>query len=97
MLNTLKLENIYCMAISTPFPYHRLSLPQSLLLYCYSTLPPLVSPFLPFFLSLFNLSFLLSLYFFIPSLTPSTLAFFLSCFVNIFPFNFTVFSDLSSA
>ena len=46
---------------------------------------------------LFNLSFLLSLYFFTPSLTPSTLAFFLSCFVNIFPFNFTVFSDLSSA
>ena len=94
IVNILKLDNVYCMAISTPFPSHPLSFPQSLSFSFYSSLLPLVSPFLPFFPSLFLLSFLVSLYSFPPSLTPFTLVSFLACFVNIFPFNFTVISDL---
>ena len=70
------------MAISTPFPYHRLSLPQSLLLSFCSTLPPWVSPFfLSSSLSLIFLSYSLFTSFFPPSPLPLFHPFFLALLI----------------
>ena len=70
------------MAISTPFPYHRLSLPQSLLLSFCSTLPPWVSPsFLSSSLSLIFLSYTLFTSFFPPSPLPLFCPFFLALLI----------------